>query len=86
MTHIEFIGGPFDGHSLDVSDIVEGLATTVALPVNENVFRMLDGQERGPARPCRTAALYRLQGYEDGRYHYLRSCRTSELNYAAWQV
>jgi hypothetical protein len=86
MTFVEFIGGPFDGHSLYVSDMADGLATTVALPVNENVFRMLDGEDRGPAQPCRTAALYRLQGYDQGRYRFLRSCRAAELNYEAWQV
>jgi hypothetical protein len=86
MTFVEFIGGPFDGHSLYVSDIPDGLATTVALPVNENVFRMLDGESRGPVSPCRTAALYQLQGHDQGRYYFLRSCRASDLDVKQWQA
>ena len=34
--------------------------STLALPVNENVFRMLEGEETGPACACPTVALYEL--------------------------
>ena len=62
---IEFIGGPFDGHTQSVFAPPASSKSTLALPVNENVFRMLDGKESGPASPSPTVALYELYGLHD---------------------
>ena len=86
LTTVELIGGPFDGLALVLSPAWDDLAPTVALPVNDNVFCMLDGRVAGPARPCRSVALYELRQPEDRRYHYLCSRRAEELNLENWQV
>ena len=83
---VEFIGGPFDGHSQRVPDRASDLAATVALPVNENVFRMLDGKARGPVRPLRGVALYEHDPDDDGRYVYVGSCPASQLHLDNWRV
>jgi hypothetical protein len=84
---VEFIGGPFDGHSQALSASSEELASTVALPVNDNVFRMLHGKLRGPARPSRTVALYELRRDEEAwKYYFLGSRMAAELNLENWQV
>jgi len=84
--HIEFVGGPFDGHEMALTVTPADLASTVALPVNENVFSMLEGQVIGPAKPCRTVALYELHGRDEGRYFFLGSRRATDLNLQNWQV
>jgi len=48
---LEFVGGPFDGYVQAFMTATADLAKRVALPVNENVFLMLDGKSRGPAAP-----------------------------------
>lgn len=83
---VEFVGGPFDGHSQSLAASEDELATTVALPVNDNVFRMLEGKLRGPARPSRTVALYVLSRDGNWRYHFLGSRMASELNLEDWRV
>jgi len=83
---VEFIGGPFDGHRQVVAVPLEDLATPVALPINENVFRMLDGQGRGPAAPSQTVALYELRTDNGGRYFYLGSRPAVEFNLENWLV
>jgi hypothetical protein len=83
---IEFIGGPFDGHMQSVSATPDELLPSVALPVNENVLRMLDGQARGPARPTRTVAFYELQHDNGWRYCFVQSKRAAEFDLEGWLV
>lgn len=84
---LEFVGGPFDGYTQFFAAPLSDLARRVALPVNENVFLMLDGKSRGPAAPSRTVAIYDLQS-DEGHYRYVfRNARlASELNLGSWQV
>ena len=83
---LEFVGGPFDGHHQTISVPAEELAQTVALPVNDNVFRMLEGKLRGPAQPSRTVALYELSHHAGWQYRFLGSRRAAEFNLESWQV
>ncbi len=86
QTLVEFVGGPFDGHQQMLRVPRMELAETVALPVNENVFRMLNRKKPGPTRPSRTVAFYELGSAEAGRYYYLGSRLTSELSLQNWDV
>lgn len=83
---VEFVGGPFDGHSQQVTTAESELASTVALPVNDNVFRMLEGRLRGPVRPSRTVALYELYHDQGWRYYFLGSRLPQELHLENWRV
>jgi hypothetical protein len=84
---LEFIGGPFDGYTQEFPTTMNELARRVALPINENVFLMLDGKMRGPAAPSRTVALYDLCE-KDGtvQYLYLGARLAAELNLGSWTV
>lgn len=84
---LEFIGGPFDGHSQSFSPPLGELGSTVALPVNDNVFRMLDGRRRGPAVASRNVALYELH-HRGGcwRYYFMATRPAAELNLETWRV
>lgn len=84
---LEFVGGPFDGHTQAFSPPLNELGSTVALPVNENVFRMLDGRRRGPAVASRNVALYELY-HRNGtwRYYFTGTRRAAELNLQTWRV
>jgi hypothetical protein len=83
---VEFVGGPLDGHLHLFEAGVEALAATVALPINDNVFRLMDGRLRGPAQPSRTVALYELRFDGEWRYAYLGSRLPAELNLEHWLV
>jgi hypothetical protein len=83
---LEFIGGPLDGHCQPVVADHDELILTAAIPVNENVFRMLDGQPRGPARPSRTFALYELHKEHGYRYCFLGFRTAADLNAENWCV
>jgi hypothetical protein len=83
---IEFIGGPFDGHTQTIFAPPKSYKSTLALPVNENVFRMLDGQDAGPARPSPTVALYELEGDDDRQYRYIGTRPAAEFGLNNWRV
>jgi hypothetical protein len=85
LISLEFIGGPLDGHVHLFSALPGDLAEMIALPINANVFRMLDGQQTGPAAPARTVAFYKLEcGETEGRYHFVGSCLATDLNLESW--
>lgn len=86
---IEFIGGPFDGHSQTIFAPPANYRSTLALPVNENVFRMLDGKESGPASPSPTVALYELYELQDDgerQYRYVGTRPAAEFGLHDWKV
>ena len=86
---IEFIGGPFDGHMQTIFAPPASYKSTLALPVNENVFRMLEGKDAGPARLSPTVALYELYDLqEDGerQYRYIGTRPAAEFGLQGWRV
>jgi hypothetical protein len=84
---LTFHGGPLDGHTQTIDASADELIDTAAIPINENVFRMLDGQPRGPARPSRTFAVYELRRDACGQsYHFLCFRRAADLNAESWCV
>ncbi|MGE0758976.1 MAG: hypothetical protein AB7O38_18300 [Pirellulaceae bacterium] len=83
---LEFIGGPLDGHCQPIVAADDELIVTAAIPVNENVFRMLDGKPRGPARPSKTFALYELRRSPGPRYLFLGFRTAADLNAESWCV
>lgn len=72
---VEFVHGPFDGHKLVVTvEPEEALADSVALPVNENVFRAMEGREQAPHAPVTSVAIYLLDkspGSYPCRYYFI---------------
>jgi hypothetical protein len=86
---IEFIGGPFDGHTQTNFAPPASYRSTLALPVNENVFRMLEGKAAGPACLSPTVALYELYGLDaDGerQYRYIGTRPAAEFGLHDWKV
>lgn len=83
---VEFIGGPFDGHRQSVNAPLHGNGGRLALPVNDNVFRMLAGIDVGPARRTPTVAIYELSPIDDSRYHFICSRPAAEFGLQDWKV
>jgi hypothetical protein len=83
---IEFIGGPFDGHEQTIFAPPKSYKNTLALPVNENVFRMLEGRETGPALLSPTVALYELGGEGERQYRYIGTRPAAEFGLHDWKV
>lgn len=82
---LEFVGGPFDGYKHVVSYPPEDLAAMVALPVNMNIFLMLEGKRRGRKSPATSVAVYELQD-RDGfwRYQYLGATPAKRFQLEGW--
>lgn len=45
------------------------LAEIVALPVSQDIFRLLDGETRGPGAPITSVAVYQLEASGSRRRH-----------------
>ena len=71
---VEFVGGPFDGHRQTVDASGDSEREVIAVPVNENVFRMLAGRPTlSRARPT-SVAVYELRRQRGKyRYHFMGS-------------
>ena len=72
VTHlqaIEFIGGPFDGHKEIIALEPEALAGMLALPVNDNAFRLIEGSNASRKQPPTSVAVYH-RTCEDGIWRY----------------
>lgn len=84
---LEFVGGPLDGHRQPFSKSVEELADNVVIPINENVFRMLEGRPRGPAVPSERVAFYERR-VKDGecRFVFLGECPSAAFTSENWSV
>ncbi|HEV3343945.1 MAG TPA: hypothetical protein VG125_26460 [Pirellulales bacterium] len=75
---VEFIGGPYDGHRQTVPS-PEGLAETVALPVNRNIFRMLSGLPAAGDAHTTSIAIYELEALDGSpRYYFLGTTSAAE--------
>ncbi len=84
---IEFIGGPFDGHIEQVSSDYEQLPADLLCLVNENVFRLIGGQEPLPDRSFTSVAIYQRQP-SNGRcvYLFIEALATQKIKQACDQV
>jgi len=86
LSAVEFIGGPFDGFEHTVSFPPEELACEVTLPVNQNVLRMLEGDERGLRAPATSVAIYALeQRNGTWRYEFQGAVAANQLQCEGWQ-
>lgn len=83
----EFVGGPLDGHRQPFNKPLEELADNVAIPINENVFRMLEGYPRGPAAPSSRVAFYERR-FKEGecRFVFIGECPATAFNAENWCV
>jgi hypothetical protein len=79
MFHVEFLGGPFDGHR-------EPFARDEPLPehltwlVSQNIFRHLEGEPEIPVAPITSVAVYQ-RGREGDKwcYRFARAISPHEL-------
>lgn len=69
VREVEFVGGPFDGHRQAIGRPSDGEQEVVAIPVNENVFRMLAGRPRLSRLEPTSVAVYELRRHR-GEYRY----------------
>lgn len=67
VREVEFIGGPLDGHRQPMT--AKAQVEAFAIPVNENVHRMLVGAKHANALPTSSIAIYELRK-RDGQYRY----------------
>jgi hypothetical protein len=83
---VEFVGGPFDGHVYMASFPPEELANMTYLPVNHNMFLMLEGRTPGPKAPATSVAVYELEGQDSGdwRYCFLGAMAANDVKYKSW--
>lgn len=79
LTSIVLDGGPFDGHRQSVALSLYEMCRVIALPVNRNILRMLDGQVPSAPRPVRVAALYSRDQDESHHYAFLGFCRPEDV-------
>ena len=87
LVRLEFVGGPYDGHTEKVPLAVEKLTKRLALPVNENMFRILEGAPLGPKLRASSVAIYLLQQDEDEvKFQFCRSVALSEVEAEGWAV
>jgi hypothetical protein len=82
---VEFVGGPFDGHKHVVASPGDELAALVSIPVNRNMFRMLEGKPRGPKSRATSVAVYELH-HEHGvwQYRYLGATTPEQCHFDQW--
>ncbi|MCA9266328.1 MAG: hypothetical protein R3E01_02440 [Pirellulaceae bacterium] len=74
IEHVEFFGGPLDGHIHVVSLPTDELNDVAAIPVNQNVIEMLGGHRAQQKGPATSIAVYvRQDDRAGGQYHFLRS-------------
>ncbi|HET6879593.1 MAG TPA: hypothetical protein VFI31_05550 [Pirellulales bacterium] len=75
---VEFIGGPYDGHQQSVPS-ADALADTVALPVNQNIFRLLSGLPASENVRNTSIAIYELEMVEGAaKYYFLGATSGAE--------
>jgi hypothetical protein len=67
IKHIEFIGGPYDGHVQPFGE--SGLIRCLSLPVTENMLPLLRGAKLERTSPINSLARYILRCV-DGSWQY----------------
>ncbi len=82
---LEFVGGPLDGYTYAASFPFSELVSTMAMPINQNIVRMLGGEHEGPKKPATSVAIYELT-QRDGtwRYEYIGAASTAQFQLEAW--
>ncbi len=87
QTVFEFVGGPLDGHRQPFNKPMDEMANNVVIPINENVFRMLDGRPRGPAVPSSRVAFYERK-FKNGecQFVFLGECPSAAFSAENWSV
>ena len=74
---IEFINGPFDGHSQAFTD--PPILKRIAVPVTENTLPLLEDKPLGPPSPITTVARYELRQAATGfEYHFVEAVAMKE--------
>ena len=82
---VEFIGGPFDGHVHLASFPPDELAPIASLPVNDNMFRMLDNKTPGAKCPATSVAIYELEAEQgEWRYRFCGATSAREFELQQW--
>jgi hypothetical protein len=77
---LNFIGGPFDGHAQDGN--AQG-GDLLAVALNENVNKLLAGEQRKFMLPIKKVALYQNEG--NGRMKFVAIRPAHEYNLESWR-
>lgn len=81
VQEVEFVGGPFDGHRQTIRLPSEDRREVIAIPVNENVFRLLEGVRQGPKSLPSSIAVYELRKRKGScRYHFTGAKSPNEFD------
>lgn len=75
---VEFVGGPFDGHRQSLRISSKDWGERLAIPVSENVFRLLAGDSKGAQAPASSVAVYELRDHKRKYYYYFVEARSPE--------
>ena len=82
---VEFMGGPFDGHVHLASFPPDELAPIASLPVNDNMFRMLDNKIPAAKCPATSVAIYELETQKgEWRYRFRGATSAREFELHHW--
>lgn len=82
---VEFVGGPFDGFVYTMSFPDEELLDTVALPVNTNIVRMLQGSLSDNKERASSVAIYDLMTNAYGtRYRFIGASAPRQHALETW--
>ena len=83
VEHVEFFGGPLDGHIQEVSLPADALNDVAAIPVDHRIIETLSGQRTQLMTPATSIAVYVRQ--DDGpipQYYFLQSATPGQFNLA----
>lgn len=66
---VEFVGGPLDGYRQGIRLSNNHRREVIAIPVNNNIFRLLAGTPQEGKLPASSFAFYELQKHK-GEYRF----------------
>tara|TARA_R110002049_G_scaffold288534_2_gene471133 strand:+ start:24888 stop:25166 length:279 start_codon:yes stop_codon:yes gene_type:complete len=81
VREVEFVGGPLDGYRQGIRLSKKHRRGVIAIPVNNNMYRMLEGIPRESELPASSFAFYELQKHKgDYRYRFVAAKSPKELD------
>lgn len=77
---VEFVGGPLDGYTFQLTDPSKELVPLATLPVSDNTFRWMSGERPSvPVSPTSVAIYVRETLEATTRFCFVRSLPTHQV-------